>query len=208
MNHHTPHCFFALILAALSGPGLKAQLNSASSLVLQPNEWAYNKHILASLVITNKPGNYPLMPAWSGVQKVTVCNGWFTNDFERKYQTNQLFHFNRLTVCSGPILPILKEDRFICEADGSAHVSGSMFGYRSTLPSDNELLAMQDVASVTNFFGFNAFEQSDGRQSEIGASYFSLGGNDSVETLNATFMKRSGTNIVGIIVKRGHFRCN
>lgn len=194
------------MIAALSAAGLKAQSNSASELILPTQKWAYNKHILASLVITNKPGDYPLVPAWNGVQKVTVCTGWFTNDFERKYQTNQLFHFDRLTVCSGPILPILKEDRFICEADGSGQVPGSMFGYRSTLPNDNELLGMLDVASVTNFFGFNAFEHFDGRQSDIGVSYFTLGAYDSIETLNVTFMKRAGTNIESIIVKRGHFR--
>ena len=82
-----------------------------------------------------------------------------------------------------------------------------MFGYRSTLPSDNELLGMQDAASVSNFFGFNAFKHFDGRQADIGVSYFTLGAYDSIETLKVSFMRRAGTNIVGMIVKRGHFRC-
>jgi hypothetical protein len=207
MKNRTLNCFLAIMVAVLSAGGLQAQSNSVSALILPPKDWAHDKHILALLVITNKPGNYPLVPTWDGVQKVTVCTGLFTNAFERRYQTNQLFHFDRLTVCSGSILPKLKEDRFICEADGSGQVPGSMFGYRSTLPSDKELLGMQDVASATNFFGFNAFEHFDGRQSEIGVNYFTLAAYDSIETLNVTFMKGAGTNIAYMIVKRGHFRC-
>ena len=109
-------------------------------------------HILSLLVTTNRPGDYPLHPAWIGVEKVTVHTGQYSRDDEVLK-----FHFDRLTVLPNPILPRAFENRFICETVGSNQVPGSTCGYCLSLPTDSELIKMREDSSVTNLFGLNPF---------------------------------------------------
>ena len=196
--------FAAAMLVALT---LNAQTSAPTSLILPPEHWDIKTHALFAFSTTNKPGNYSLQPLWAGVEKVTIRTGWFAQEYEARMdmsmQTNKFLKFDRLTVCSGPILPVIREDRYICDA-----VSGKAPGpaYRQSLPTDSELRAMHDVSSVTSFFGWNPFGHWQGAQS-VGMTYFSLGPYNSIDTLHVEFMKKGeSSDITGILVRRGH--CN
>ncbi len=119
-------------------------------------------------------------------------------------QTNRWFRFDKLTVCPGPIFPIVREDRYI---SNSTNQFGGGFDYRATLSTDNELLAMHDIAAVTNFFGFNPFLKiTNGVGQTVYAGYYTLAPYDSIETLDVCFNnKRSSQNIDSILIRRGHF---
>jgi hypothetical protein len=206
LKSRTSFFVFAMVVAIFLVTKLKGQSNALTSLILPPTNWDVQKHILAPLLATNMPGNYPLSPPWVGVEKVTARIGWYANEFERRSQTNQWFHFDRLTVSSGPILPRAREDRFICESKGNSQVSGSVYGYRHSLPTDSELLAIHDDLSVSNFIGWNPFCSAMTNTVAIGSSYFTLGPHNSIETLSVMFMKDAGSsNIESIIVRRGNF---
>lgn len=163
-----------------------------------PADWDVRQHILASLVITNKPGDYPLQPAWVGSEMVTAYSGYFKTEYERSKQTNRWLRFDRLTVCPGPIFPIMREDRYIWNTATGWRPGPA---YRRSLPADSELLRIRDVASVAKFFGFNPFK---GKCSAFVACYYTLGPYNSIQTINVMFEKGKGSNIEGIIVRRCH----
>jgi hypothetical protein len=204
MKKFVSYFFLAIIVTILSATILKAQSNTPASIILPPADWDVHKHVLFTFVTTKKPGNYPLQPAWVGVEKVTARNGYYANEHEIAEETNRWLHFDRLTVCSGHIVPVAKEDRYICNATNEWSPN---FAYRPSLPTDTELLGMRDVASVTNFFGWNPFWGPDKNGSGVGTSFFTLGPYNSIDTLYVFFNKQGGSsNIVSTLVRRGHFR--
>jgi hypothetical protein len=81
--------------------------------------------------------------------------------------------------------------------------------YRSSLPTDAELLKMRDFSSVTNIFGWNPFGTNftnrvlnRGTQ-EPGIRFFTLTPYNSLEILHVTFLKLAGeSTISGVLVKR------
>jgi hypothetical protein len=198
----TPLLAFVTALAVLCAALAEAQSNASASLILPPENWDAHRHVLASLVGTNRPGQYQLRPAWVGLETVTARSGWYATEAEVITQTNQWLRFDQLTVCSGPIVPVAREDRFICNASND---SAPSFAYRPVLPTDGGLLEMHDVASLTNFLGFNPFAHDEDRTSAFSACYFTLAPYDSIATCEVVFMKRKGSKIDGVIVRRGHF---
>ena len=185
---------------------LHPQTNPASSLVLPSKDWNLKEHVLYPLTVTNKPGDYPLQPAWTGVEKVTTRTGWFAKSYADRFvmelQTNKVLRFDRLTVGSGSIFPS-REDRYICDT-----ATGKFPGpvYRPALPTDRKLLAMRDVSAVTNFLGIRAFMNWTNAQT-VGMSFFTLAPYNSIETLHVEFMKPGNrTEITSILVRRGHCR--
>jgi hypothetical protein len=177
---------------------LEAQSNAPGSLILPPSKWDVQKHILASLMTTNKPGSYQLRPAWVGIEKVTAHTGYFTNWFEITNQTNQWFHFDRFTVCPGRIMPVAPEDRYICEVDASGQISSIYtFSYRSSLPTDSELLRVPNPSSLTNLLGwtFPPKRQADARDwISIGGAYFTLAPFNSIETVRVWYIQNGEQN--------------
>jgi hypothetical protein len=195
-----PSSLFVLTLALMVGAVavISAQTNKPGPLILPPANWDRGKHVLAPLVTTNKPGEYPLHRDWIGVEKVTARSGWFTNRADMANQTNALLDFDRFTVCRGPIFPVMREDRYISKGG-----CGPGPAYRHSLPSDAELLQMRDVSSVSNFFGWYPFSRRWTNGESVGICYFSLRPYDSIETLNVTFSKRANdTRIESILVRR------
>ncbi|EEF60466.1 hypothetical protein [Pedosphaera parvula] len=190
-----------MVVTLLSMSLSKAQSNAPPSIILPAADWNVREHVLASLVTTNKPGDYPLPSAWAGVEKVTARTGWHARKDEVAGQTNRWFHFDKLTVCPGPIFPVMREDRYIWDA-ATGRRSGP--AYRPSLPTDSELLGMHDDASVTNFLGFNPFRS--GISGAPGIRYFTLGPYNTIKTLNVTFMKGTGSNINSILIRRGTFQ--
>src|SRR2546423_1759803 len=104
MINRMPLYLMGAVVMALSILISGAQSNAPGAPILPP--WDAQKHVLASLLTTNKPGSYPLRPAWVGIEKITARTGYFTNSFEIKNQTNMWFHFDRFTVCPGRIVPV------------------------------------------------------------------------------------------------------
>ena len=182
----------------------KAQSNAPASIILPPADWDVHKHILFTFVTTNKPGNYPFKRAWVGVEKVTARSGYYANEhIIIAEKTNRWLRFGGLMVCSGRIVPVAKEDRYIYIGTNES----PRFAYRPSLPTDSELLGMRDVASVTNFCGWNPFFAPDKNASSAGGRFFTLGAYNSIDTLDVFFDKQGGSsNIVSILVRRGHFR--
>ena len=191
----------AIVLSAMA---LKAQSNAPASIILPPADWDVHKHILFTFVTTNKPGNYPFQRAWVGVEKVTARSGYFANEQLIAEETNRSFRFGGIKVFSGRIAPVAKEDRYIYIGTNEWWQG---FVYRPSLPTDSELLGMRDVASVTNFFGWNPFSEPDIYYSGVGRGFFTLGAYNSIDTLQVFFNKQGGSsNIVSTLVRRGHFR--
>ena len=205
------NCALSLILTAFASVinTVVAQSNSSNSLVLPPSDWNPKTHILATLIATNKPGDYPLGNEWAGVEEVTVRTGHFTDPYEMTKQTNRWRHYNEITVCRGPMFPRVHEDRFLSEGDPTAGGPA----YRTSLPGDGELRKIHDVSSLTNFLGWNPFHDvhlgtnhSGGWLGGMGAYYFTLRPYDSIETLYVEVSRNApGTNIDGILIKRGRF---
>jgi hypothetical protein len=195
-----PSSPFILALALIVGAvvAISAQTNKPEPLILPPANWDHEKHVLAPLVATNKPGDYPLHPDWIGVEKVTARSGWFTNRSEMAKQANALLDFDRFTVWRRPVFPVMPSDRFIFKFPGSP-----TFAYRRSLPSDAELLQMRDVSSVSNFYGCNPFSRKWTNGEAFVICFFSLRPYDSIDTLDVTFSKRANeTQIDGILVRR------
>lgn len=200
----------AILAFACSALMLEAQSNAPGSLVLPPHKWDTQKHPLASLVTTNRPGNYPLQPAWVGIEKVTARSGYFTNWFDTVNQSNRWFQFARFTVRPDRIMPMAPEDRYICEVDTNGNDSSfSIYAYRPSLPADSDLLSVHDPASLTNLIGwtFPKRKKTDLRSwTGIGGSYFTLGPYNSIETVRVEYIQNeTSTKIDGIIVRHGHF---
>jgi hypothetical protein len=191
--------FLAMIATVFSAIILKAQSNAPASIILPPANWDVHKHILFILVTTNKPGNYSLQSAWVGVEKVTARSGYYANEREIMEETNRWFHFDRLTVCPGHIFPVVPEDRNICNSTNDADTG---FSYRSSLPTDSELLGMRDVAAVNKFVGYKAFYTN---HLGVFAGYFTLGPYNSIDTVNVEFNGGENSKIESMIVRRGHF---
>lgn len=190
---------FILMLVFLIAPVviLNSQTNTGQSLILPPKNWDKSKHLLASLVATNRPGDYPLQYDWVGIEKVTARTGWYA----AHPQTNALLKLDRFTVRDGPFSPLVREDRFIWS------VEEERFGrsYRKSLPSDAELLQMRDITSISNFIGGNPFAPGPTNISSrsVGRGFFTLHPYDSIETLNVTFMKRTHeSEIESVLVRR------
>jgi len=188
---------FLPIVAAVvfSAMALKAQSNAPTSLILPTADWDVKNNVLFALVTTNNSGDYPLNPAWVGVEKVTMTKGYYTNDndFVNAEKISQWLRCDRLTVYPHRIMPFAPEDRLICNA---TNVSSPGYVYRCSLPTDDELRAMHDVASVTHFFGFNPFKYSG---MHIGMHYFELGPYNSIETLSVEV-----AGVDSILVRRGY----
>jgi hypothetical protein len=200
MKKTVPFLFLAIMATILLATALKAQSNAPASIILPPADWDVHKHIFFTFVTTNKPGNYPLQPAWVGVEKVTARSGYYANEHEIAEETNRWLHFDRLMVCSGSIVPVAKEDRYICNAT-NAWVPA--FAYRSSLPTDTELLGMRDVADVNKFVGYKTFYTN---HLGVFADYFTLGPYNSIDTVNVEFDADGSSKIESMIVRRGHFR--
>ncbi|HSY17382.1 MAG TPA: hypothetical protein VK815_03570 [Candidatus Acidoferrales bacterium] len=210
MKCHLPIYLMGALVAVCSALMLEAQSNAPGPLILPPNKWDNQKHLLASLMTTNRPGSYSLQPAWVGIEKVTARTGYYTNWFETVNQSNRWFHFERFTVRPGRIMPMAPEDRYVCEVDTNGNdASFSTYAYRAALPTDSDLLGVRDPASLTNLIGwtFPKGKKTDPRSwVGIGGAYFTLGPYNSIETVRVEYMQHAtGTKIDGIIVRRGHF---
>jgi len=209
MKNRTPSLILLALATVVCVVAASAQTNPPNALVLPPSDWNPKTHILASLVVTNKPGDYPLNNEWVGVEEVTVRTGYFTNLYEMTKQTNRWHHYNELTVCRGPMFPKVHEDRFLSEGDPTAGGPA----YRASLPGDGELRTIRDVSSLTNFLGWNPFHDvhsgtnhAAGWLGGVGQTYFTLHPYNSIETLYIEVWRNApGTNIDGILIRRGRF---
>ncbi len=181
--------------------------NPPSSMVLPPKDWDIKQHILYPLIVTNKPGTYVLQSVWIGMEKVTASTGWFVKTDKDPYSmnlhTNKVLRFDRLSVCPpGRSWFGLPVDRYIWDTTIGQWPEQT---YRPTLPSDSELLAMQDVSAVTNFLGFKAFMNLTNGES-IGTCFFTPGPYNSIDTMDVVFFKPGNSSkITAILVRRA--RC-
>jgi hypothetical protein len=191
----------AVVLMIIPAVVLSTETNRPAALRLPPADWDAGQHRLAWLVATNKPGEYPLPTVWSGVEQVTARTGWYARKDAIVVQTNQWIEFDKFTVGRAPALPPrLRDERFISKGEGFPQAA-----YRVSLPSDSELLLMRDISSVTNLFRSNPFfSQSTNFAAQTrGIRLFTLCPYDAIETLQVTFMRRAGEDVIdSILVKR------
>ena len=187
----------------LSAGMAAAQTNGSAALILSPADWDAGNHMLASLVATDKPGEYALPLAWAGAEKVTARTGWYATKEAVAEEKDQWLEFDKFTVGSRTAGPRLREDRFLSKGGQG---SGWAY-YRASLPSDIELFEIRDVLSVSNLFGWNPFSQATNNAGEtvaVSIRYFSLRPSDAIETLQVTFTKRGQeSTIESILLKRG-----
>jgi hypothetical protein len=200
----------ALMLVVVCAAPLLAQSNKPSALILPPPDWDAGKHILAQLLATNKPGDYPLPYAWVGVMKVTAWSDGYPILKEER-ETGEVFEFDKFTVID-PRRALIHADRFIISTGSTGQFRVEAI-YRPSLPADAELLKLQDLSSITNFLGYsplgwalnftNLVVKPEAEASSF--HFFTLGPYDSLEILEVTFLRRfrEPTNLPSVQVKRG-----
>lgn len=194
-----------LTCAAVAG----AQTNKINSIILPPENWNVNEHVLASLVTTNTPGIYTLPTTWSGEERITTCTGWFkwyiktfriTNEWSFT-QTNEWFVAAKFQVLEDSKLSRRMGKHLLwLDDDGTPAAS-----YRPSLPSDADLLAMTNSASVSNLFGWNPFANPTNTESPR-VRFFSLRPYDSIELLEVAFKLREDKpdTVDSLLVRRGN----
>ncbi len=163
---------------------------------------------LADLVLTNKPGNYALDVRWRGFEKVTTNTGWYATSVGQREHTNRWLRFDRFVVHPRP--DPWGSNRQINDSK-SMGMSSSIYGYRASLPTDQELLALRWDWSLTNLIGFNPFRGSTNTfapphppwGSSSSYRFFTLGRSNAIETLHVTFLvTNQGASIDGVVIKR------
>lgn len=164
---------------------------------------------LADLVLTNKPGNYALDVRWRGFEKVTANTGWYATSDGQREHPNRWLRFDRFIVHPRP--DPWGSDRCLDDSK-STGLSGNIYGYRASLPTDQELLALRWDWSLTNLIGYNPFRRRANPASDShppwGISstfrFFAVGRTNAIETLQVTFLKTNnqGAAIDGVVIKR------
>jgi hypothetical protein len=193
--------FFALLTCVVVAG---EQTNKVRSIVLPAENWDVKEHVLASLVTTNAPGTYTLPTAWSGEERITTCTGWFKwclKTFPEIYpKTNEWFVAAKFQVLEDSKVSRRLGNRILwLGGKGMAQAS-----YRPSLPSDADLLAMTNSASVSNLFGWNPF--SNPTNTESGRMrFFTLRPYDTIELLQVGFkLREDKLDIVdSVLVRRG-----
>jgi len=207
MRHQKLPLILALVIVVAQVVAATAQTNTSAPLILPPPDWDARTHRLASLVATNKPGEYPLPMTWTGVEQVTTRFGWYARLGARAdgEQADAVIEFDKFTVSSEPVPPMLRGGYLSKGTQGYGWAA-----YRATLPSDSELLQMRDISSVSNLFGWSPFSKSTNSSVQAPASQaprirlFTLRPYDSIETLQVTFMRRGQESTIdSIMVRRG-----
>jgi len=158
---------------------------------------------LSPLLTSNKPGKYPLKPAWVGVEKVTIHIGRYaTKDSHNEQESNRSLRFDMLVISKGEKNSPFNKPR-ICESGGDTDVQGAAHGYRDSLPSDDELLKMRDEESMAKLYGLRSFSGWN----NPGISLFRLVSSNKIETITVVFDRpKSGSPIESLLVRRGFFR--
>jgi hypothetical protein len=200
MKHRTSPIVLLALLSLLPAMASFAQSNAPASLILPPADWDVKQHILFGLLTTNKQGTFPLHPAWVGMEKVTVCTGmvYTVLSIDKTEQTARSARLDTVRVWARSAMPRIPEDRVI--EDGINGKAGGL--YRSSLPTDSELLGMRDFSAVRKFVGRD-INFTNHFLSE-GFHYVALGPYDSIDTLYVSFGKTGGaTNIDSILIRRG-----
>jgi hypothetical protein len=187
-----------------------SQTNKHPALILPPADWDAGKHPLASLVATNKPGDYSLPCAWAGMERATARIGSYAAKDEIRREKDEWVEFDTFTVTPGASFPAMRRSIFKGERQ---------YGpiYRPSLPSDAELLAMRSLSSVSNFLGRNPFPEKSKEPKKLTNSgvvpvegettiipcYFTLRPYNSIEIVRVAFRKRPGESTMdGILVRR------
>jgi hypothetical protein len=201
MKHRTSSIVILALLSLLPTLASFAQSNAPALLILPPADWDVKHHILFGLVTTNKQGTFPLHPAWVGIEKVTVCTGmvYTVLNTDKAEQTARTARLNTFRVWDRSSIPGIPEDRVI-ESGTKGEIAGGL--YRSSLPTDSDLLEMRDFAAVRRFVGRD-INFTNHFLSE-GFHYVALGPYDSIDTLYVAFGKMGvATNIDSILIRRG-----
>jgi hypothetical protein len=182
---------------------LNGQSGQSDSLTLPPKGWNVNDHILYGLIVTNKPGDYPLPQPWVGVEKTTARTGYYAGHFEIASETNQLIRLKTLTVSPSLMPAETTAYRYIFDIPENPFPD---FAYRSSLPTDAELLQMHDVASIRDFcYGSNSKHLNFSRTIMFEGNYFTLRPYNSIDTLHVEFLRYAGSSeITNVLVRRSH----
>jgi hypothetical protein len=189
---------FPVIVAALCLLG--CSLTAAES-VPQP------RHVFEPVVgamNTNARGIYPLPKAWVGAEKVTYSDA--TGGVTRE---NRRYRFDSAEVYGDVRHPIFSSRWAIGTRGKDGLEPDSPHAYHERLPTDAELAAIRDDATLRNAFN-RPFTLPPAKFDAAGygseTRYFTLGSNNTLQTLSVMFYKdRPGTNIQSVTIRRGTF---
>jgi len=154
---------------------------------------------------TNAPGLYPLPKVWTGREKVSFSDGP-----PGVGSPDRTFRFDTAQVLSDFRFELFVSKWWIGERDTNGLKPGTIHGYHPRLPSDAELAAIRNDAAFTNLFRralgliqVPSFAAGVG----FGSQHFTLGTNNTIETLRVYFYKdKPGTNIQGVTIRRATIR--
>ena len=152
---------------------------------------------------TNPPGIYPLGRVWTGTEKIT-----FNDAPPGVGDSNRTYRFDAAQVQSNLRHPLFSKWS-ITERSTNGINPWTEHAYRPRLPTDAELSAIRNDAAFTNSFGpgirFPTGLAAVG--TSLGSRHFTLGTNNTIETLNVYFYKHDpGTNIQGVTIRRATLR--
>lgn len=165
------------------------------------------KHVFEPIIVamaTNPAGIYPLGRVWTGMEKIT-----FSDAPPGVGSPNRQFRFDAAQVLGHFRHPIYTYHWAIGERGTNGLNPWTEHAYRPRLPTDAELAAIRNDAAFTNLFGpgirFPTTLAAGGVS--LGSRHFTLGANNTIETLNVYFYKKTpGTNIQGVTIRRGTIR--
>jgi hypothetical protein len=154
---------------------------------------------------TNPPGLYPLPKVWTGREKITFSDGppgVGSPDRHLRFDTAQVLGDFRFA--------LFDSKWWIGERDTNGLKPGTIHGYHPRLPSDAELATIRTDAAFSNHFHrapglirVPSFAAGVG----FGSQHFTLGTNNTIETLRVYFYKnKPGTNIQGVTIRRAIIR--
>jgi hypothetical protein len=166
------------------------------------------KHVFDPVVVamsTNPPGLYPLAKVWTGREKITFSDGP-----PEVGSPDRHFRFDTAQVLGDFRFALFDAKWWIGERDTNGLKPGTIHGYHPRLPSDAELATIRTDAAFSNHFHralgliqVPNFAAGVG----FGSQHFTLGSNNTIETLRVYFYKnKPGTNIQGVTIRRAIIR--
>ena len=186
------HIPLLVLLAVFSGRG--AETSSKPKHVFDP---------IVAAMATNPAGIYPLGRIWTGTEKITF------NDAPLGIgNPNRTYRFDAAQVESNLRHPLFNHRWAIGERGTNGLTPWTEYAYRPRLPTDAELAAIRNDAAYTNSFGPGIrFPTNLAAGTSLGSRHFTLGTNNTIETLRVYFYKRDpGTNFQGVTIHRATIR--
>jgi hypothetical protein len=205
MRIHNLYLFGTALILGCALIGADAQTSPPpGGLVLPPADGPRGRHFLTALVTTNKEGDFTLPYVWAGVEQVTARTGWYVRLEEVARQTNAWLEFDKFTVRRIPPTPEALLHGRVISKEGQAYGAA----YRASLPTDADLLRVQDVLTFSNLFGWIPFaDPSTAVAGSVSVRWFTLQANDSIETLYVIFQRRGQSGVFdSILVRRARLQ--